>query len=282
MPPATLQPFVTTFYRTEIQAPDIPGWIEDYLHPEWPNIRIVPAGLSMHAIGDGELEPTPVLAATGPTTKPTRFRMGSGRSWGIGLLPLGWAKLVDGQAKDYANRAVDGAVDAAFSAFQGLPDKLLAAEREFAEDAALITDHLEARLSREIRDEEVIVAVNAALVDREVGTVMELAERAGLTVRSLERLCLRAFGFSPKLLLRRQRFLRSLAQFMLDPSLKWLSAMDYHYHDQAHFVRDFRKFMSMSPNAYRKLDHPLLGGAAQARAEIMGEPMQVLHQPPAP
>jgi methylphosphotriester-DNA--protein-cysteine methyltransferase len=79
-----------------------------------------------------------------------------------------------------------------------------------------------------------------------------------MQVHSLERLTQRYFGFTPKLLLRRQRFLRSLAQYMLDPSLNWTGAIDGQYHDQAQFVRDFKAFMGLSPRQYAALPHPIL------------------------
>lgn len=107
----------------------------------------------------------------------------------------------------------------------------------------------------------------------------DLAHRLGISSRSLERLSLKAFGFSPKLLLRRQRFLRSLAQFMLDPSLTWIRTLDFQYVDQAHFVRDFRRFMAMSPRHYAALDHPVLRAAAQGRSAAAGAAVQALHRP---
>jgi AraC-like DNA-binding protein len=128
-------------------------------------------------------------------------------------------------------------------------------------------------------DEARIKAAHGALVDLDSGTVSEFAERIGLSPRSLERLSLRAFGFSPKLLLRRQRFLRSLAQFMLDPSLSWIRTLDCQYVDQAHFVRDFKRFMTMSPSAYAALEHPVLRAAAQARTAAAGAAVQALHRP---
>jgi AraC-like DNA-binding protein len=117
------------------------------------------------------------------------------------------------------------------------------------------------------------------LLDPQIETVTDLTDHVGMNVRSLERLSRRAFGFPPKLLLRRQRFLRSLARFMLDPSLTWLSTLDYQYHDQSHFVRDFKRFMGMSPSAYAKLDKPILIAAARARMEIAGAAVQGLHNP---
>jgi methylphosphotriester-DNA--protein-cysteine methyltransferase len=110
-------------------------------------------------------------------------------------------------------------------------------------------------------------------------TVTELVEQVGTSQRTVERLCHRHFGFSPKLLLRRQRFMRSLAQFMLDPSLKWIGAMDSSYHDQAQFVRDFHEFMSMTPREYAAMPHPILDKFMHERARIHGAAVQTLDRP---
>ena len=107
----------------------------------------------------------------------------------------------------------------------------------------------------------------------------ELSERAGIPAYTLERLCRRHFGFAPQLLLRRQRFMRSLAQFMLDPSLKWIGAMDGHYHDQAQFARDFHRFMGMGPREYSSRPHPILAEVMRARFEEAGAAVQALHPP---
>jgi transcriptional regulator GlxA family with amidase domain len=111
--------------------------------------------------------------------------------------------------------------------------------------------------------------------------VDELAARAGLGQRTLERLCARHFGFSPKLLLRRQRFMRSLAQFMLDPSLNWIGALDGQYHDQAQFVRDFHDFMGVSPSTYAACPHPVLEMFMRERMRIAGSAVQTTDRPDA-
>ncbi len=279
MPSQALAPYVTTYYCTIVDTHTYNAEIEDYLHPEWGNLRFVDAGMSKHAIGGGELTPTPQFVATGPTSVTTRFTMRSGRSWGIGLLPLGWRRFVDADASVYADRAIDASSDRSFAAFHALSQELAGSEGDFESELRIIEQHMNGLLDRPAKDEAAITRLNSALIDSELAKVTELSDRLGMNVRSLERLAKRAFGFPPKLLLRRQRFLRSLAQFMLDPSLKWLNAMDYNYHDQAHFVRDFRSFMGMSPSAYAKLDHPFLRAAAKARVEIAGEAVQGLHPP---
>ncbi|MEL7454760.1 MAG: helix-turn-helix domain-containing protein [Pseudomonadota bacterium] len=195
------------------------------------------------------------------------------------MLPLGWAALFNARASDYTDRVVDGLKDKVFATFHPLAKALANSTGDFAEELALIETHMEALALRESNDMQAILRVNSALIDPKIGTVTDLAEEVAMNVRSLERLSKRAFGFSPKLLLRRQRFLRSLSQFMLDPSLKWLNTLDQQYHDQAHFVRDFKRFMGMSPSAYAKLDKPILMAAAQARMAIAGQAVQALHDP---
>lgn len=279
LPSAALAPYVTTYYCTEVTTSPAEQAVEDFLHPEWANLRFVGPGCAHYAMGDEPLQVSPAFAATGPTSRATRFRIGSGRSWGIGLMPLGWASLIGADASAYADRVVDAERDSAFAAFRPLARDLAAAGGDFAAELAVIEAHMEGIAANAVPAQGAIAAINAALVDPDLATVGELAARVGMNVRSLERLSKRAFGFTPKLLLRRQRFLRCLAQFMLDPSLKWLSTLDCQYHDQAHFVREFRSFMGMSPSDYARLDKPILVAAARARMAIAGEAVQGLARP---
>ena len=129
------------------------------------------------------------------------------------------------------------------------------------------------------RNDEKIRRVHRALVDENLSSVSEFAKEAGLSTRSLERICSRYFGFAPKLLMRRQRFMRSLTTFMLREGSKWTDAMDEHYHYQAQFTREFQTFMGMSPSAYASKEHPILTAFVEARARIWGPPAQTLDKP---
>ena len=181
-------------------------------------------------------------------------------------------------AEDLTDRFVDGASHPAFSDLSALAADLRRIDD--ADTAArAIDDHFVARLADAPRDDPAILAAHDALVDDALSSVGDLAQRLGLSERSVERLCRRAFGFPPKLLMRRQRFLRSLARFMLDPSMAWIDTLDYHYYDQAQFTRDFQRFMGMSPRAYAARDKPILGAAAFARLAAAGAAVQGLHKP---
>jgi AraC-like DNA-binding protein len=278
MPDSDLAPFVTTFYHIEVGAIG-GGWLEDWLHPEWANLRFCHGQPADAAIGDQPLEPVPDAVMTGPTSMCTRFRVRQGRFWGVGLLPLGWARFCDADAWTYRDRISDAHGDVAFRDLAAVGDGLFSATVDVVREAAHLQHGIRALLARKSDGEARIAKVNAALVDPDVKSVVEFAEHTAMSPRTLERLCRRVFGFPPKLLLRRQRFLRSLARYMLDPSMSWLGSLDSGYHDQAHFVRDFHRFMTMSPSAYAKLEHPILMAAMRGRMEAAGQAMQVLHQP---
>lgn len=281
LPSADLAPFVTTYYLMEVDAgPE--GVVEDWLHPEWANLRITVSGGVEAAPGLEEPAAMPRIIGAGPTSLATRFRIRQARVWGIGMLPMGWLKFVDGAAADYADGTADAGQDPAWHVFAGLSGELAQHGLSVDEEIACLERALKARLDHPVPEAETVSAVHKALVEGEASSVAGLADAAGLTPRTLERLSKRVFGFPPKLLLRRQRFLRSLAQFMLDPSLSWLDTMDSQYHDQAHFIRDFRRFMGMTPSEYGARPHPILFAAAIGRSAIAGEAVQALHKPEAP
>ena len=273
--------YITTYYLTEVTA-DAGERVTDYLHPEWANLRFMRGVLPLAAIGVGELSETHAFSITGPTSRACQFAAGNMRAWGIGLLPLGWARFVGAPAQLYADRFVDGAADGTFAHLRALGSVLCKGDIELDHEVAEIDAHFLALLSGiddEAEDQRIIVA-QKALVDSDVSSVLQFSELLGMSPRSTERLSRRVFGFAPKLLLRRQRFLRSLSQFMLDPSMRWIDTLDSQYFDQAHFTRDFSRFMGMSARQYASLGHPILGAAARARMASAGAAMQVLHSAP--
>lgn len=281
LPPEQLRPFVTTLYHLEISGPEGQA-VEDWLHPEWANIRLIPGRTVEAGMGRKPLERVPRAVIAGPTSVTTHFRAKRGRSWGIGILPLGWARMTAAHASEYADRYSDIETDPVFERLRPLcacvPDthgNLIAERNALLRELAVL-------FATPAAKEAEMQRLGAAFIDPRFHSVAEMVGSLGMSTRTMERHCSRMFGFGPQTLLRRQRFVRSLAKFMLDPSLNWIDTLDSHYHDQAHFVRDFKRFMTMSPTEYARLPHPVLMAAAHARAAIAGEAMQVLHKPAPP
>lgn len=272
-----LHPYVSAIYLSEVVVAD-GSRVEDYLHPEWANLRFVDGVPPLAAIGGGPVVEMPRFIATGPTSTSTYFAAGNMRAWGVGILPLGWAKFISLPADEMADRFCDGAAHPAFAAFAPLLENL-GRVNDVDAAAAMIDGHLCTLLPGAAPDDPVILAAHLAIIDDDLSSVADLSAKLALSERSIERLSRRAFGFSPKLLLRRQRFLRSLARFMLDPSMAWIDTMDHRYYDQAQFTRDFQRFMGMSPREYAARAKPILSAAAFARAAAAGAAVQGLHKP---
>jgi AraC-like DNA-binding protein len=293
-PPTQFEGCFTTFYQLVLEVDESEcasqrPTLHDYLQPEWANIRFFAGSTPNAQIGKSSVSGA-AFVATGPSSLPCRFELGSARMWGIGFLPLGWARFFDAPAYDLSNLTCNGASHPAFSRFDALTPVLTDPEASEEEQLAHIVATLGVMM-RPCRDEPKILRVHEALVSGQCASVVDLADRCAMSVRTLERVCRRYFGFTPKRLMRRQRFMRSLTSFMLHQyegrrngaagrSLgRWTAAMDAEYHDQAQFTREFREFMTMLPSDYAALEHPILAAFMEARARIWGSAAQTLDAP---
>ena len=276
-PPAQFEGCFTTFYHVTLEMDEPEALLTDYLQPEWANIRFFCGGAPDAAIGSNRVIGAPFLA-TGPSALPCRFTTGQVRMWGVGFMPLGWARFMPADASSCANMICDGAAHPAFQHFAKLKDALCDPQVGVEDQFTALTETM-GQLMRPGRDDLRIRRVHGELVNGEHASVHDLADACAMSVRTLERTCMRYFGFSPKLLMRRQRFMRSLTTYMLHRGSRWTEAMDAHYHDQAQFTREFHEFMTMNPSEYAALDHPILTSFMEARARVWGSAAQTLDPP---
>lgn len=278
-PPLELRRYFTTFYFMDFSG-DSSDAVVDYLHPEWANLRFFSGNGPDAENADGVRVSGVTFYATGPSSKAVRFAIAPPtRMWGVGLLPLGWAKFVRCDADSLADALTDGMTHPAFAEFIPLAASVFGEKPDLAGELARITDFFRARIDAPVVDELKIVSMHEAVVDPEVSTVAALVDNTWINQRTLERIGHRVFGFSPKLLLRRQRFLRSLAHYVMEPGHKWIGSIDEQYHDQSQFVRDFKAFMGMTPRQYAALDKPILGAFMRERMRVAGQAVQGLDSP---
>lgn len=275
-PPDRFEGCFTSFYTLDLKIAD-GGNVRDWLMPEWGNIRFFAGACPVAEIEGSQVEDM-CFIATGPSSRPCQFTLGPSRMWGIGFLPLGWARFVGNDASELTNIICNGAGHPVFGKFEGLLDVLCDRNSSVEQQVAAIGEAMD-RIARPHRDEAQIGKIHAALVAGQYVTVSELADACAMTTRTLERTCLRHFGFTPKLLMRRQRFMRSLTSFMLHEGSHWTDVMDREYHDQAQFTREFCEFMTMKPSEYASLPHPILSSFVEARARVWGSAAQTLDAP---
>lgn len=277
-PPPDLEGCLTSIYRLDLSVADGRRAV-DWLQPEWGNLRVFAGDLPTAQVGEGPALTGARFTATGPSSRAGRFEIGQTRMWGIGLLPLGWARFVGRPAKPYANLLADAERHPDFACFAALP-RVFGDPPDDEIEFARVVEVLRT-CGRPVPDEAKIRSVHAAMVELGLATVADFAAHAGLSVRALERVCRRHFGFAPKLLLRRQRFMRSLAAWMLGGMGRWSPAIDELYTDQAHFNHEFHEFMGMGPSDYAALPHPILSAFMTQRAKTWGSPAQTLDRPKA-
>lgn len=255
--PESLRPFFAALYSYDVVGVG-DELLTDYLHPEWATLRFAVGTPAVVMMPDGEVAPQWPFSITGPTTVAVRFGLSNARVWGLALQPAGWARYVDAPAMDYARLSLNAANEAEFQLFAPLDTLIRANIENLDKTANAIVAFLSCLDVEPNPHEAKVIACHNASRDPDVASVADLASRTGLSPRSLERLCNRYFGFPPKTVLRRQRFLRSLAQFMARRGRNWSQSLDPQYVDQAHFVREFRSFMGVSPSEYAEMDHPVI------------------------
>ena len=275
-PPADLAPYISGYYRTEIAEGEM---VEDCLPPEEANIRTGKAEIYEAAIGSGERENVPPAIISGPTDRITRLRIGHGTFWGVGLTPAGWARFIRVPASDMANAFTDIHGSAAPPSLAAMLDALREDSPDCSSAWRLITETFRALPGQPHEAESTIREVHRRILAPDAATAAELARESGMKSRTFERFCKRHFGFTPRALVRRQRFLRSLGKYMLDPSMRWISSLDTNYSDQPHFIREFRAVMGMTPSEYAAMPHPVSAAAVAVTNSNAGVAMQALYDP---
>ena len=277
-PPDDLKPYFTTFCFGHVRFQH-GAFIEDAMQPEWGTLRFFTDAAPVIRGSDGmQLEGARFLAS-GPSSRLVHYAMPQSRFWGLGLLPRGWALFVQSPASDFANRYVNGEEEPAFAHFAPLATALLDAQLSPPDQLARIIAFFREHLLKRHKEDPRIARIHRCLMQPDLPNVTAMADSCAIGGRTLERLCRKAFGFPPKLLLRRQRFMRSLSHFMLDSDASWSEAIDALYYDQSHFVRDSHHFLGMTPGEYAALDHLILRDFMRDRARIKGSAAQTLDLP---
>lgn len=110
-------------------------------------------------------------------------------------------------------------------------------------------------LARAPRPEAEVLRVNElvehARTERSLCRAEQLAARAGLSLRSLQRLFSRYLGVGPKWVIQRARVQEAAERVARGASVDWAGlAAELGYHDQSHLIRDFKAHLGETPRAY--------------------------------
>ncbi|WP_238444215.1 helix-turn-helix domain-containing protein [Salsipaludibacter albus] len=197
-------------------------------------------------------------ATLGGVATRTFARRLEGTGWALGAMfrPAGLRVLVDLPADELTDRS-----GPARALLGGTVDDLADAVARAADpDQAhrLVDDWIAARVPDEHHPcEDTSRLVERAAADPDLVRVDDLAERAGVSVRTLQRRFRDHVGVPPKWVLRRYRLYEAGERARGGTDVDWSAvAHDLGYSDQAHLVRDFHEAFGMPPAAYASHNRP--------------------------
>lgn len=278
-PDPAIAPFVTAY---AVYGHDGREQLFNWFLPAPAMISVaVDAGPLTVTIRHHRFGPLDRVSLYGPTSRAFRTTTHGGIAVGIGLSALGWARLADRPATDFHNRIVPlGSLLGA-----GLSERLAQGLDDLDDDTQikpLLDGLLAPLLTRPHPQEALIGAFTALTVEDGVDEIGVAAGRLGIETHELRRIAQRFFGMTPKLLLRRSRFLRAFLRFAdpaRDPAdLSWLQPS---YFDVPHFLRDAQTFLGMTPRQFMARDIEYLTASMRARPAVLGAGTQALHDTPA-
>lgn len=201
---------------------------------------------------------------------PLRLRScGRTRMVGVEFYPWGAIRLLGPLTSNALNPCtIPAQVSPAFAARM---QRLLVAGQQ---DEALraLEEWLLARAARiDLEPTPAVLAATRLIETGGLGTVANLADGVGLSVRQLERQFREQVGMSPKSLARLTRFEAAQHRISAGRELSFTHlAHDLGYADQAHFTREFRAFAAQSPRGFKDEQRDFLrrqGNVAFVQAE---------------
>ncbi|MGW7200208.1 AraC family transcriptional regulator [Streptomyces chryseus] len=175
---------------------------------------------------------------------------GRGRVCGIQFRPGGFRPfLADRPVSDLTGRRLP--FPEVLPGFRAAPAAVLGPEAEDARVAALDDFLLALGPAPDPQAERAMALAARLREDRSIRRVGELADTAGMSVRSVQRLFAAYVGVSPKWVILRYRVHEALERAGADAPPDWAAlAAELGYSDQAHLVRDFTARVGVPPTAY--------------------------------
>jgi AraC-like DNA-binding protein len=175
-----------------------------------------------------------------------------GEGWVVGIKfrPGGFRPFVSTAMGELTDRELP--VRDVFGTDGDALDRAVHAARRAPERIALVESFLRARLPRPDADAlEAARVVDVVRNDPAIARVGDLARRAGMSVRALQRLFGSYVGVPPKWVIRRFRVQEAAERMAGGAAVDWSAlALDLGYCDQAHFIRDFKAQIGRTPAEY--------------------------------
>ena len=222
-------------------------------------------------IGNRHYAPLGAAILYGVTSRAMPVTSGGGVSIVADVSPQGWARLFAPSAEALRDRITPLGELLPPDAVSALIDALHASDRGPAVKGLLDAFFL-ANLPPPHPAEPLVAAITALLADPATQDLAQAAGRIGISPRALTAATKRHFGFPPKLLAMRIRFMRALTPMLTADGPPDFAVIPAGYHDRSHLLRDARRFLGLTPRRFLAMDMPYLRAALRARTLVTGVP----------
>ncbi len=279
-PVAALRHHLSSYLVLDTEPVD-PPLTSEWMLPSWAQIWIIitrdPVTLTVR---NRHYAAMPVAVLYGVTSRAMHATAVGGVSIGVDISPLGWARLFRQSAEALRDRVtpLDQLMPAAL--VEELVSSLSASDQAL-DVKDLLDDFFTRHMAKPHRDEPMIAQIMRLICDPGVTNLDDAAAAIGIPSHTLRRLSRRYFGFPPKTLIMRTRFLRAFVPMLGSRARIDQQAVPPHYHDRSHFLRDARLFLGMTARRFAAVDTPYLDAALRARRLVLGAPTPALDDPPA-
>ncbi len=126
-------------------------------------------------------------------------------------------------------------------------------EPVFDKQVAILDEIFLARLYQNFKQD--VIIEEAILLSKEskgLITVSKICDRLNIGYKKIDRLFAKNIGLSPKQFLNTIRFNHIIRDLSSSKDPDWMDfVVNYNFHDQAHFIKEFKKFSGVSPGGFR-------------------------------
>lgn len=170
--------------------------------------------------------------------------------FGVRLHAYGWLRAGAGPLSTISDRLADSEELGVHGLDHLARD--LASASDFNERVMRFRAHVASSWQQrpEHRQEQVAAAIEHVIREfRDPAVIAGFASRSGVSVRTVHRWFINDVGIQPKMMSRIARFHAAVTGLHEARDPGWY--YDAGYFDQAHFIREFREFTGLTPEAYR-------------------------------
>lgn len=212
----------------------------------------------------GVAQPIGRAAVLGPASAAVRLETrGPMVAIGVGLFPEGWAALLPMAAGTMVDRVVP-----LHDIWGADADEPLAGGAQ--EDDATLAGRIDALLCRRLQGAPPVDPRIAAITAWANGTAQDidkLATALQVSRRHLDRIATAACGLPPSVLANKQKIMRMAAALAIGHDNR-RAVWTEEFADQAHFNRNFKRFIGVTPTRFLNADDVLVRDVMQARFAI--------------